>query len=222
MKPTLTPRSWFILLLILALALVACERPLQDDAALTLEPLAPTGEPIPGYPGAETPAVPGLLSTPTSSAPLPGDEETETPGEEVPEAEPTPSGPVIHTVVAGDTLGRLAAQYGVTIEDIAAANGLTNIHALDVGQQLTIPIGGFVPPEQPTTEPAGEEPGTGEQPPPAQERVHTVQPGETLFRIGQQYGFTVDELAAYNQLANPNRLDVGQQIRIPPEGYTVP
>ena len=49
-----------------------------------------------------------------------------------------------------------------------------------------------------------------------EERTHVVQAGENLFRIGLQYGFTVDELAAYNNIANPNVLDVGQVIKIPP------
>lgn len=49
------------------------------------------------------------------------------------------------------------------------------------------------------------------------EIIHTVQPGENLFRIGLRYGFTYQELAAYNGIANPDSLSVGQQIRIPPK-----
>ena len=44
-----------------------------------------------------------------------------------------------------------------------------------------------------------------------------MQAGENLYRIGLQYGFTVEELATYNNLANPNSLSVGQQIQIPPQ-----
>jgi LysM repeat protein len=42
-----------------------------------------------------------------------------------------------------------------------------------------------------------------------------VQAGETLFRIALRYGVTVEELASYNDIADPARIDVGQQIRIP-------
>jgi LysM repeat protein len=59
-------------------------------------------------------------------------------------------------------------------------------------------------------------------PPPAEEQVHIVQAGDNLYRIGLRYGFTIQELVTYNNLANPDRLEIGQQIRIPPEGYTVP
>jgi hypothetical protein len=48
------------------------------------------------------------------------------------------------------------------------------------------------------------------------EIIHIVQPGENLYRIGLRYGFTYQELAAYNGIANPDSLSVGQQIRIPP------
>ena len=66
----------------------------------------------------------------------------------------------------------------------------------------------------PTATPA---PPTSETTPPGecQEQVHTVQPGENLFRIGLQYGFTAQELATYNGIPNINVIYVGDQIRIP-------
>ncbi len=59
-----------------------------------------------------------------------------------------------------------------------------------------------VPAVQPTA------PATGE-------RIHVVQAGENLFRIGLQYGFTAQELATYNNIPNVDRIYVGQEIRIP-------
>ena len=50
---------------------------------------------------------------------------------------------------------------------------------------------------------------------PSGEQLHTVQAGENLYRIGLRYGCTVAELSAYNGIANPNYINVGQQIRIP-------
>ncbi len=48
----------------------------------------------------------------------------------------------------------------------------------------------------------------------ADERTHVVQAGETLSQIAEQYGMTVGALAALNALANPDRVDVGQSLRV--------
>jgi LysM repeat protein len=50
------------------------------------------------------------------------------------------------------------------------------------------------------------------------EAVHVVQRGETLNRIAGQYGTTWREIAEYNNLSNPNRIYVGQQLEIPAPG----
>ncbi len=49
------------------------------------------------------------------------------------------------------------------------------------------------------------------------EQVHIVQAGDNLYRIGLQYGCTIEELAIYNQLGNPDYVDIGDEIRIPPD-----
>ncbi|HEY1409065.1 MAG TPA: LysM peptidoglycan-binding domain-containing protein [Promineifilum sp.] len=67
-----------------------------------------------------------------------------------------------------------------------------------------------------TAPPAPEATASQPQPGPSGEIIHIVQPGENLYRIGLRYGFTYQELAAYNGITNPNALEVGQQIRIPP------
>lgn len=81
------------------------------------------------------------------------------------------------------------------------------------------PGGEVAPPVEPP--PAEEPPPAVEptpEPPPAAtgEQIHIVQPGDNLYRIAERYGFTYQELAAYNGIANPDRIDVGQQIKIPP------
>jgi hypothetical protein len=48
--------------------------------------------------------------------------------------------------VSGDTLSEIAKQYGVTVEALAEANGLTPDSVIIVGKQLLVPAGGQVPP----------------------------------------------------------------------------
>lgn len=51
----------------------------------------------------------------------------------------------VYTVQSGDTLGSIAEQFDVSVEDLMAANGLTDPDVLSVGQTLVIPVGGFAP-----------------------------------------------------------------------------
>jgi LysM repeat protein len=56
---------------------------------------------------------------------------------EAPEPPPVPQDKR-HTVVAGDTLGKIASQYGTTVEQIVQWNGLTNPDSIEVGQSLIV------------------------------------------------------------------------------------
>ncbi len=47
---------------------------------------------------------------------------------------------VIHLARAGDTLARIASAYGVTPEQLAAANDLTPNAAIGDGQRLVVPL----------------------------------------------------------------------------------
>lgn len=44
--------------------------------------------------------------------------------------------------------------------------------------------------------------------------VHVVKPGETLLAIARQHGQSVRDLVAWNNLANPNQIHVGQELRV--------
>ncbi len=47
-------------------------------------------------------------------------------------------------------------------------------------------------------------------------RVHVVRKGETLWRISQRYGTTVEAIAYANRLSDPTQIAVGQRLWIPP------
>jgi LysM repeat protein len=49
-----------------------------------------------------------------------------------------------YTVKRGDTLSKIAAALGVTVESIVALNGLTNPDDIQSGQELKIPPPGLV------------------------------------------------------------------------------
>ena len=63
--------------------------------------------------------------------------------------------PTIRYVVqAGDTLGRLASKYGVTIRDLVVLNGIRNPDLIYVGQILLVPAPAS-PVPTPTPQPSG-------------------------------------------------------------------
>lgn len=51
---------------------------------------------------------------------------------------------------------------------------------------------------------------------------YTVKPGDTMLRIATEHGQTVSDIVRWNQVDNPNRIEVGQVLRvIPPVGGEV-
>lgn len=135
---------------------------------------------------------------------------------------PVPGGSCVHQVVAGDNLFRLSIRYGVTIDQIAAANGISNIQLITVNQRLTIPgcgTTGNVPP--PTTSaglntqnPGGvvTNPGTGTS---TCAGTYVVQQYDTLFQISLQCGVPMQSIANANGIANPSIIIIGDQLVIP-------
>lgn len=47
---------------------------------------------------------------------------------------------------------------------------------------------------------------------------YTVKPGETLFRIGLETGQSWKDIARWNNLSQPNQIEVGQVLRVIPPG----
>jgi LysM repeat protein len=106
-----------------------------------------------------------------------------------PPGNPPPAGGQTYYAVRGDTLRKIAAKFGTTVDAILRVNPqITNPNVIYVGQAITIP---------------------------AQASHHTVQRGETLRIIAGKYGTTVDAILALNpRITNPNLIYVGQVIRV--------
>ncbi len=52
---------------------------------------------------------------------------------------PTPTPAALYTVQPGDTLSAIAERFDTTVDELVAANGLTDPNALQTGQTLLIP-----------------------------------------------------------------------------------
>ncbi len=151
---------------------------------------------------------------PTSQPPAP-----------TPPATPPPSGnPTTYVVQSGDTLSRIAARFGISLNALAQANGITNPNYIYVGQVLIIPGTGGNPTPQPTqppnpqpTQPPAPQP-TATPPSTGNPTTYTVQYGDTLAGIARRFNVSLAELARVNGITNYNYIYVGQVLTIPGTG----
>jgi LysM repeat protein len=126
----------------------------------------------------------------------------ETTAEETTTEETAPPAEQSYVVLPGDTLFSIGQTYGVSVEAIAARNGIINVHQIKVGQTIIIPAASVE-----SAEP---------EPPSSVERTHLVQVGENLFRISLAYNMSFETVAAYNNIPWPYHVQAGQEIKIPP------
>lgn len=122
-------------------------------------------------------------------------------------------GDCIHVVKRGENTFRIALRYGLTIADIARANGLANATLISVGQELTIPGCGNQTPTP--SVPAGDATGGGLGETGGTCGEHLIQPGENLYRIALRYGVTMNALRNVNSLSNVNVIKAGDVMIIP-------
>lgn len=125
-------------------------------------------------------------------------------GTAAPAAAPATSG--TYTVVAGDTLGSIAAAHGTTVAALATANHIADPNVIFVGQVLYLT--GTGPAAAPVAaSPASPAPSAGSG-------TYTVVAGDTLGSIAARYGTTVAALAAANHITDPNVIFVGEVLAV--------
>ncbi len=114
-----------------------------------------------------------------------------------------------HSVESGDTLWNIARSYGLTVEHLAAVNGMSLDAILPLGAKLLIPSDGRVPQ-------AVQAARTGAQASAARSPsvVHVVRSGETLWEISIRYGVKVEDVMARNELGHSDWIKPGQRILI--------
>lgn len=126
----------------------------------------------------------------------------------LPPGTPTPE-VTTYIVRAGDTLSLIAGQFGVPVEAIMEANGLTD-YMIRVGQELLIPV----EPEGPSGSPGpGETPEAQATPQP--EAVYVVRAGDSLSGIAERFNVSLDAIMDANNITDPDSLREGQELVIP-------
>jgi len=128
---------------------------------------------------------------------------------------PGPASPAggTYTVKAEDTLYDIAQRFGVSVDDLMAANEITDPASLSIGQKLVIPgqeTGGA---SEGTATPEAE--AATATPTTTAEGVYIVQEGDYPSSIAEKFGISVEELMEANDITDPTSLVVGQELIIP-------
>ena len=113
--------------------------------------------------------------------------------------------PETHIVQKGDSLWKIANQYGTSVNTLKALNNLTSDN-LRIGQQLILSANqaGNTPPVQATAD-SPDNQGVSE---------YIVKSGDNLWSIALKYGTTVEKLKEINKLTT-NDLKIGDKLVIP-------
>ncbi len=112
-----------------------------------------------------------------------------------------------------DESGAQAGQPSVT-RTPTATTARPSPSVVPTGTPGISPTPGGTPGASPTPG-ATPTPAPSPTPEPSPFEEYTVQQGDSLSSIAQQFGTTADELARINSIADPNSLSVGQKLQVP-------
>lgn len=102
------------------------------------------------------------------------------------------SGQTIYIVQKGDTLDKIAASFGITVQSIAIENNIQNKNLIYVGQRLIIPTNRYD----------------------LNHTIYKIKWGDTLWSISRRYNIPIATIVRLNRIKNPNLIYAGQTLRI--------
>lgn len=110
----------------------------------------------------------------------------------VPTSDPSSNTTQIYVVQYGDTLSKIAQEYGTTVATLASINNIQNVNLIYVGQIIKIPSYSYD----------------------MSHRLYVVKRGDTLWGISRRFGVSIARIVMLNRIANPNLIYPGNVLRI--------
>jgi LysM repeat protein len=144
-----------------------------------------------------------------------------------------------YTVVAGDTLKRIASKFNTSIESLEKANNLTSTSIIKVGQTLIIgssakaaaataqavettakaaprpAVVAKAPPVKPAAVQEKAEAKPLEKPQSTEEKSYVVAKGDNPYSLAKKFNVTQAALMKANNIDDPKKLKIGQKLVIP-------
>ena len=96
----------------------------------------------------------------------------------------------------GDTLSKIAKEYNTSYQYLAKINNISNPNLIYVGEEIKVPV--------------LEDKKIHD----TSHRLYIVKRGDTLTKIAREYRLTVKEIVELNDISNPNRIYVGEILRV--------
>ncbi|MCY3051882.1 LysM peptidoglycan-binding domain-containing protein [Aerococcus urinae] len=116
-----------------------------------------------------------------------------------------------YTVQSGDSLWRISHKYGVSIQDLMTWNKLGSDYMLHPGDKLVVQAPAKA--ERPSEKPAEDEkPTQTTKPAESPSSSYTVQSGDSLWRISNKYGVSIQDLMTWNKLGTNYMLHPGDKL----------
>jgi LysM repeat protein len=145
---------------------------------------------------------------PQAASPAPAVATTQTDTATTP-ATAAPAQPLFYRVKSGDTIARIATEYGVAAREIINLNDLRDKGGIEVGESLQMPADAIAPEspatQSPPTEVALRDSGT----------TYTVVRGDTPVSIARKLHVVYDDLIRLNRIEDPRKLKIGLKLKVP-------
>ena len=113
----------------------------------------------------------------------------------------------VYVVKSGDSLSKIAVKHGVSSRELAELNQITDPNKVRIGQKLILPDYSKPSQSQPSAKAPKAKAVSGD--------LYEVKSGDSLSKIAVAHGVKTKELMAANQIADANKVRIGQKLVIP-------
>ena len=111
---------------------------------------------------------------------------------------------VYHVIAEGDTMYKIAGKYGIKVSELCRLNNMQETDILQIGRKLLVKSKSTSTKQQTSTKPKQNTTG----------QYHTIEEGDTLYKIAGKYNTKVSELCRLNNIQETTILQIGMKLRV--------